>query len=97
MFDQPEQKAVTHTALKRKLIEQFVDRLFAGDQHSFALVRGRSEAKQPNGGEFEAARLRLMLLDLNGDNKLDDTERLPAIEFILNSGAMENIGSIGFD
>ena len=32
MFDQPEQKTAMHAALKRKLIEQFVDRLSAGDQ-----------------------------------------------------------------
>jgi hypothetical protein len=91
MFDQPEQKAVTHAALKRKLIEQFVDRLSEGDQYSFALVRGRK------GGEFESARLQLLLLDRNGDQVLDADERQPAVELILNSGAMEGIGSIGFD
>jgi hypothetical protein len=95
MFDQPEQKAVMHAALKRKLIEQFVDRLFEGDEHSFALVRGgpRSEMKQ----QYEAARFPLLLLDKNGDKILDAEERQPAIDFILNSGAMEGIGSIGFD
>jgi hypothetical protein len=95
MFDQPEQKTAMHAALKRKLIEQFVDRLSEGDEYSFALVRGgpRSERKQ----QFEAARLQLLFLDKNGDKTLDDEERQPAIELILNSGAMENIGSIGFD
>ena len=38
-----------------------------------------------------------VVLDKNGDKTLDDEERQPAVELILNSGAMENIGSIGFD
>jgi hypothetical protein len=56
-------------------------------------AKPRSERKQ----QFEAARLQLLFLDKNGDKTLDDEERQPAIELILNSGAMENIGSIGFD
>ena len=87
MFDTQEQKDATHEALRVFLVNQFIDRLAEG---SFGVLGGRNK-------QLEQSRMLLKTLDLDQDNVLSPSERLPAIRLIQASGFMKRFGAIGFE
>lgn len=98
MVDTAEEKAALHTALKRKLTGQFIQRVFENDQASMRVVSGQigDEVKGvPTGKRLAGLRMLLMLLDNNRDGKLDDKELEPGIDRMLPH--MRGFGEIGID
>ncbi len=97
MLNTPEEKAATHTALKRHLTGQFIQRLFENDAASMATVRSQvsHEMKVPDGGRMAIIRQLVLPLDANKDGALDTLEMNPGIDRMLPF--MRGFGEIGFD
>ena len=93
MFDTQEQKETTHEALRVFIANQLIDRLLEGKDGAFGMVRGQIG----NAKSLEEARRPLLALDLNQDSILSPEERIPAIQYILQSEFIRRLGAIGFD
>jgi hypothetical protein len=92
MFDTKEQKEATHEALRVFLAHQLIDRLLEGKEGAFGLSGQIGNAKS-----LEEARRPLLALDLNQDSLLSPDERIPAVQYILQSDFIRRLGAIGFD
>ena len=98
MFDTKEQKETTHQALKAFLANQLIDRLLEGNVAMAGIVgQGGKVGKRSPEQALQAARIPLLALDTDKDGKLNETERGPALTFILQGAFMKQLGSIGFD
>ncbi len=97
MLNTPEEKAATHTALKRILTGQFIQRLFENDFASMATVRSQvsREVQVKDGGQMAIVRQLVLPLDANKDGALDTVEMQAGINRMLPF--MRGFGEIGFD
>ena len=97
MTNEPEEKAALHTALKRKLTGQFLQRIFENDQASMATLQGQigAEVQTPTGARLAGLRAIVSLLDKNRDGALDAEELEPGIDRMLPH--MRGFGEIGID
>ncbi|RYD84540.1 MAG: hypothetical protein EOP84_05220 [Verrucomicrobiaceae bacterium] len=97
MLNTPEEKKALHTALKRTLTGQFIQRIFEQDTTGLDAVRSQvsSELPMPKSDKLMKFRALTLPLDLNRDGKLDIAELQPGIDFVLPM--MNGFGEIGID
>jgi hypothetical protein len=98
MLNTAEEKAQIHSALKRMLTTQFIQRAFENDVASMATVKTQisSDVKGvPDSKRLAFLKTLLAGLDKDADGKLSDEESKPAVDFVLP--AMKGFGQIGID
>lgn len=81
------------------MADQLVQRIAEGDFELFENLRGLlgSGGQMADIDRLRKVRGPLMLLDRNGDGKLDAEEREPAIDIVLKRGAFDRLGTVGAD
>lgn len=97
MLNTPEEKKTLHTALKRTLTGQFIQRIFENDMSGLGAVRSQisDDVPMPAAGQLTRFRALTLPLDKNGDGELDHDELQPGIDFVLPM--MKGFGEIGID
>ena len=97
MLNTPEEKKTLHTALKRTLTGQFIQRIFENDTSGLGAVRSQINDDVPMPAAAQLTRFRALTLplDKNGDGELDHDELQPGIDFVLPM--MKGFGEIGID
>lgn len=99
MLNTEEEKKALHMGLKRKLLEQLIDRVLEGDMRNLKSLKNQvsDQIAIPEGDAIAGGRKRLMMADFDQDGKLNATEKAMAVEFMLQSGMIDSLGSVGFD
>ncbi|MES2568743.1 MAG: hypothetical protein V4710_01660 [Verrucomicrobiota bacterium] len=97
MLNTPDEKKALHTALKRTLTGQFIQRIFENDVSGLGAVRTQisGEVPMPDASRIMKFRALTVGLDGNQDGKLDHAELQPGIDFVLPM--MRGFGEIGID